>query len=629
MSDQLPSPMPTHDSDVVREDSPALNPETLSPTPTDPPPPPPPPENFDPSSHPRPDEEANCPDDEEEVDDDDGGDVHVDPPITAAATSPSGGPITRREVATLTANLNPVPFIPNKILDFAKHEKLLKKLGLWDFVHIDLDRNIRVDMIAQLVATYEPPAGYVDGFRITVSRADLARAFKLSEKKKGNADDEPLSDASVGFVSELVSDWMLLHEDTWIMPKEVKEWFELITNGHPEKVDWASLFWFMVEKELKQGCELKDCHYASHLQHLIKFQRKDLFWNKQLECEHATEDLDEMHERDDIDLNMVGEEINNLGAKMELSLGKEGEKEEGVKEEEREDEQGQWLLNGKNEFGEYLMRCDAENSEAFGSFAEQIEEEEEEDENDDENKFGLFSCHNDSLAGDGFSGNLLPTIEENQMAFNSQVHLRGQSSVDMSVDDMPTFFTNRGKRLLEQHDETHLMHHHERNKKLRISNFGTCMEQIQNVADRARMLYEEKARVLDQTSTNQQIMLSKLQKRDSVIEHLHQIRYEEAQKKDREIYRLERELYVMGSVLEGYRKALKETQRAFVEYRKEEFKMNCFIFEEKMNGIVEDWDGQFSIFSDKVSSLEKKLTGLEADAKELIGLRRNSKNDAN
>ncbi|GER48908.1 transducin/WD40 repeat-like superfamily protein [Striga asiatica] len=236
MSDPLPSPNPTHDSDVLREDSPALNPETLNPSD-----PSLPPENSDPPPHPPPDEEANCPDDEDEGDDDDGGDVHVDPPITAAATSPSGGPITQWEsgkrkkikpntmkqhaiaekLETLTANLNPDPFIPNKILDFAKHEKLLKKLGLWDFVHAELDRNIQIDMIAQLVATYQSRAGYVNGFRITVSRADLARAFNLSVKKKGNEGEKPLSDESIGFVSELVSDWMLLHDDTWVMPNEV------------------------------------------------------------------------------------------------------------------------------------------------------------------------------------------------------------------------------------------------------------------------------------------------------------------------------------------------------------------------------------------------------------------------
>ncbi|GER48909.1 ankyrin repeat domain-containing protein 17 [Striga asiatica] len=377
----------------------------------------------------------------------------------------------------------------------------------------------------------------------------------------------------------------------------------------------------MVEKELKQGGELRDCHYASHLQHLIKFQRKPLFLNEQFECEHVKEDL-EMHEEDDIDLNMVVEKNNNV----ELSLGKN------VKM-RRKRERGRARamdFEWKNEFGEFFMRrCDAKKSEAFGSFTEKNEEEEEEEEEEDgedENKFGVFPCHNDSLAGDGFSGNFFPAIEENnQMAFNPQVHLRGQSSVDM-----PIFFTNRGKRVLEQNDETHLIHHNESNKKLRISNFGTCVEQIQNVAERARTLYEEKTRVLDQTSINQQIMLSELQKRDSIIEHLHRTRYEEAQKKDGEIYRLERELYLMGSVLEGYRKALKETRRAFAEYREEEeFKMNCFIFEKKMNGIVEDWDGRFSILSDKVCSLEKKLTGLEADAKELIGNLWKSKNGAN
>ncbi|GAA0149329.1 hypothetical protein LIER_08536 [Lithospermum erythrorhizon] len=66
-------------------------------------------------------------------------------------------------------------FPPSKILYFAKHGKLLMKLGFWDFVHIGFDRTVRIDLIAQLVATYDSKArcSFVDGVRIRVNRPDL------------------------------------------------------------------------------------------------------------------------------------------------------------------------------------------------------------------------------------------------------------------------------------------------------------------------------------------------------------------------------------------------------------------------------------------------------------------------
>ncbi|KAK6154838.1 hypothetical protein DH2020_009086 [Rehmannia glutinosa] len=687
MSSSSPSPQPlqqeqTHESDVVCEDSLPLNQETpIQPDPL--------PKSDPGNTHPpQPivDPGENSPD--EEDDDEDGEEIEegqehetlasmplrLDPPITdlhvsvrdVTLASPSN---TRRgankrkkgkgkgkgypkqqqaideKLQTLMAKLNPIPFIPNKILDFAKHENLLKKLGLWDFVHIDFDRRIRVDLIAELIVTYKAAkrASYVNGIRIPVSRADLARAFKLPLKKKGNVsgmemdlESEALSDDSIGFIIEFVSDWVLLHEDMWMMPNEVTDWLKVIKDGHPEKVDWASLFWFMVEKELKQGGQLKDCYYASHLQHLMKFQREDVFVeeNTLVEAVKSKEDdYEDVNEGDVKDCLMEG-------PSTELTLGQDSEKEEETKdlemmdvenckdsddeEEEKEEEQGQWLLHGKNNLGEHFMqRC-----------------------------------------GDGFTGNLLQSMEANQMAFTSQDN---SSSVDIRVDmphitSVPSFFNNSGKRVIE-HDDNHISHHsNDGNKKLRINDswenkpvdFVTCMDQIQQVSERARMFYEEKEQALEQSNMNQQILLTELQKRDAVIEHLHKSRLEEMQKKDGEIYRLERELYLMGSVTEGYRKALKETQRAFAEYREkaqlpeeptykdagpgglmltaaeieklrkkreEEYKMNCLIVEQKMKEAEEDFASRFfNECVEKLNIFDKRLTGVEADAKELIEL---------
>ncbi|KAL2496826.1 hypothetical protein Fot_40583 [Forsythia ovata] len=231
------------------------------------------------------------------------------------------------------------------------------------------------------------------------------------------------------------------------------------------------------------------------------------------------------------------------------------------------------------------------------------------------------------------------------------------------MDSAAPFFNNTGKRVVE-HDTHHSLN--DSNKRLRIDDtwdhkpedFGTCMGQIQHFVERARVLYEEKEQAQEHLNLNQQILLNELQKRDNMIEHLHKTKLEEIQKRDREIYRYERELYLMGSVLDGYRKALKETQKAFADYRQsaqlpeepvykdagpgglmlstaeieklhkkqeEEYRMNCLILEQKAKEAEEDYTDQFQVFLEKINMLDKKLTGLETDAKDLIDCYRKPK----
>ncbi|KAL8136733.1 hypothetical protein V2J09_002734 [Rumex salicifolius] len=40
----------------------------------------------------------------------------------------------------LAKTMKSVPFVPSKALDFSKHEESLRKLGLWDFAHLEFDR---------------------------------------------------------------------------------------------------------------------------------------------------------------------------------------------------------------------------------------------------------------------------------------------------------------------------------------------------------------------------------------------------------------------------------------------------------------------------------------------------------
>ncbi|KAL3333031.1 hypothetical protein AABB24_033214 [Solanum stoloniferum] len=640
-----------------------------------------------------------------------------------------------KKLQTLKENLKPVPFFPSKILDFDRHEKLLRRLGLWDFVHIEFDRDLRVDLIAQLIATYDSKlrASYVNDFRIAVNRADLGRALKLPLKKdKGSVavvdgmdvDADPLSEESISFLENFVSIWVLLHEDAWIMPNEVLSWTKAIKDGHPEKVDWAGLFWFMVEKELTQGDQLVDCYYAAHLQYLIKSQREQVLYSEEPEKVEFEADVKEEDDCGNEDNARVGGSIEAqeldgaLGEELsiELTLGQDlgqkqevkdvemmdveehkEEKEVVEEEEEEEEEEKQWLFDDRKDANEPLLqRCKMQEAVSLDNDEEKKENHELADDNDDdtnndnnnmndddveeedegadrhevEDEFDVIPS-NGTLVGDGLTGNLLQTMESTQIAFTSQGQLHDQSSVELlaSRDEMHTggpFFGSGSKREMEI--EPDVAHHslHGSSKRLRIEgeweekplDFGSCMEQMQHLMMKARMMYEAKEQNEDQLNINQQIFLSEVHKRDSVIDHLHKSKCEEIQKRDADICRLERELFMMGNILDGYRKALKETQKQFSEYRKkfqlpeepyykdagpgglmlssaemeklrlkqeEETRSNCLFLEQKAKEAEEEYAGQFENFMGKVQMLDKRLMGLEDIVKDLRNMSPKSK----
>lgn len=618
-----------------------------------------------------------------------------------------------KRLQTLKENLKPVPFFPSKILDFDRHEKLLRRLGLWDFVHIEFDRDLRVDLIAQLIATYDSKlrSSYVNDFRIAVNRADLGRALKLPVKKdKGSVavvdgmdlDADPLSEESISFLEDFVSIWVLLHEDTWIMPNEVLNWTKSIKDGHPEKVDWAGLFWFMVDKELTQGDQLVDCYYAAHLQYLIKSQREQVLFSEEpekMEFETDVKEEDDCGNEDNARVGAsseaqeldgaLGEELN-----IELTLGQDlGQKQEVKdvemmdveehKEEKEGEEEKQWLFDERTDANEPLLqRCKMQETVSLDNEEAKKEDHELEDNNDNDNNddddeeeeeegaerhevedgFDVMPS-DDTLVEDGLTGNLLQTMESTQIAFTSHGQLHDQSSIELltSRDEMHTggpFFGSGSKREIEIEPD---MAHHSLNsnsKRLRIEgewdekplDFGSCMEQMQQLMMRARMMYDAKEQNEEQFNINQQIILNELHKRDSVIEHLHKSKCEEIQKRDGDICRLERELFMMGNILDGYRKALKETQKQFSEYRKkfqlpeepyykdagpgglmlstaemeklhlkqeEETRSNCLFLEQKAKEAEEEYAGQFENFIDKVQMLDKRLMDLEGRVKDL------------
>lgn len=656
-----------------------------------------------------------------------------------------------KKLQTLSQNFNPIPFVPAKSLDFSRHEELLKRLGLWDFAHIEFDRNLRADLIAKLIVNYTPKQRffYVNDCRIGVNRADLGRALKLPGKKvAGDCEGEKFPPEFLSFLDEFVSNWMLLHEDLWCMPTEVVNWTNLVKDGHPEKVDWAGLVWFMVEKELAQGPNLKDCYYASHLQQLIKVQKEELlrddpkvdltveddedgdvkmlyyevslgrqrsveknvedrdvqvapmeivgdadkmekvddaekmegrdadkvekvedvvrvenggngcdaviadevckvenvggtcnFGSAEEVCkvenvggEHIVGSANEVHEVENVDdvhnggsdiedgklenvemAECVGnientdehvenvdnadehaENADNVDERVEILDNTESVEEEGKDGDMmdfgycKEDEQGQWFLDGKNEGGQhFLQRCSvagAKLSMEGGRQAELGEGMKHEDVQDEGHVEGFRIMQKGPL--DGMSqANLMQDFETGQLRYSS-ADLGGQPPLQLMSSRVennvmlggPSMFNHAGKREIDhEHD---IAHHalNDNHKKMRIdgswghhkaSEFDVFMDQILHLIGKAKMAHEaEKEEAYDQGNVNQQFIAHELARKDNEIMQLKCKLDELERRRLADIHRLDRELYLMNSVINGYRSALKDTQRAFAKFRK-------------------------------------------------------------
>ncbi|XP_074327579.1 uncharacterized protein LOC141665492 [Apium graveolens] len=232
-----------------------------------------------------------------------------------------------------------IPFVPSKRFDFDMHEALFKRLGLWDFVHIEFDEVIRDDLVGQFIVSYDhvKKCCFVNGYRISVNRSRFATVLKLPVKKDkavGNVAEavidlemDQVSEECVEFVKDFVWNWVVLRGNDWVTPSEVKSCMGLIRDGNMEKVDWASLIWVMVENELKHKDQLRMCYYASHLQYFLKSQRKDLF-------DEESEDVAVNQEMKEEEKALGEEEINEV--KVEKMKKDEDLLEESDKVDEKE-----------------------------------------------------------------------------------------------------------------------------------------------------------------------------------------------------------------------------------------------------------------------------------------------------
>ncbi|CAI0555164.1 unnamed protein product [Linum tenue] len=633
----------------------------------------------------------------------------------------------QKKLEALNENLKPIPFKPAKDLDFDSHEELLKRLGLWDFVKLRFDANIRFDLVAQLIASYDPQqrGSYVNEARVKVSRPDLARALKLPIKKdkvsssETSAGEAKESEEAIAFVDELVSTWMLLHDDdTWLMPLEIHNMTRMIKDGNFERLDWAGLIWYMVEKELSAAPNLGNCYYASHLQCLIKSQKENML-REEKEIDFKEELIQEEEEDEDEEVVVkTSEEVDRVAVvakaeegSIELSLGgmdnatagedggakdKYGGKDDVVPQQEQvamvfeeskvvvEEEHGQWLNGSVNENflqhyslvkAEDGMECEVEGDDDAMEEPEQGEEADDE-ESVEEMDFYRAPQEHDAL-GSLASKNLLGSMELAQAPLISdmqQLHadlssgeFLAASRIDIEANPGNSSHYGAGNDL--KRDIRHLddgnndddIPHHAFDKRMRTddapwegknsSETGMCIGQIQHWLEKLRVAQKQKDQLYQEQSLNQQVLINELERRDDTIQLLHKMRYEEQQKSQAEVYKLERELCMMGDLLEGYRRALKESHRAFSEYRakfpsheeplykdagpgglvltaaelekqrmmeEEEERLARLLIEKKLKEFEEEWVDKFEGYRVGIELLGDRLLGGEKNVKLLM-----------
>ncbi|CAL9236604.1 unnamed protein product [Arabidopsis halleri] len=526
---------------------------------------------------------------------------------------------SKEKLKVLVETLKLVPFKPFKTLDFARYESLLKTLGLWDFVHLEFDQDMDYDLVAQLIAYYsaEGRCSYINGSRIKLSRADLARALKLPNKKERVVILDELweSDESISFVDEVVSNWMLLHcDDAWMMPDKVVEWKKSIKEKQLDKLDWAGLMWFMVEKELKAEPPLGDCFYASHLQMVISSRVEDV--EVKVGDLKVKDDIAALNLRMDDGASDSKEEKCVEEGMIELKLGQVTVSEMAAEEEHHHEEQamdleenkeqpkdlqetkeegdGKWLLNEDSHAGSHFLQgCDVGGATVgdgrngtghrkVGEFETLEEVAGEEIEKDGKKHEGGFFLFPNSETLHGVAQENLMLGDTYPLGYNSGLQTHGNSTghflapraVMHIVPDI-SHFGNDNKREIDHGNDISYHFDNPATKRLKTPSwddkpvsFEACMEQMKQLADKAKLLYVEKDQACGESNMRQQMLLNELQKREEVIQQLQKETYKEQQRKDVEIYKLENELHMMTSVLAWYQKALKETQKAWRKHMK-------------------------------------------------------------
>ncbi|CAL0303856.1 unnamed protein product [Lupinus luteus] len=287
--------------------------------------------------------------------------------------------------------------------------------------------------------------------------------------------------------------------------------------------------------------------------------------------------------------------------KIELSLGQDNVTRVEVEKEQeqvggdqttdfelaKEKEHGMWLLDLKNNVGEPFLRpCHTgdvkvmDRGEMNDAEGEEEQEPEEEEDAEDQQEGGIHLSHK-CIPMEGMpsgTGSLIQAMDGGQLTFGSGFDLR-DNHVDYFLpsrdDDQlvagSSLFGNGHKRDIGM--DNHNPHHslNGSNKRLRSDSPGSskpvdmelCFESIRHLVGKARVLYAAKEQACIESTNYQQVLLNELQRRDTMIDHLHKVKIDDNHK----INLLQKELHMMTSLVECYRKALKEARKTFAKYR--------------------------------------------------------------
>nr|XP_051200406.1 uncharacterized protein LOC127313973 isoform X2 [Lolium perenne] len=99
---------------------------------------------------------------------------------------------------------------------------------------------------------------------------------------------------------------------------------------------------------------------------------------------------------------------------------------------------------------------------------------------------------------------------------------------------------------------------------------------------KASISYEQKDRDIQEALSQKQYMANLLQEKDTIIQTLNAARFEQENKYQAKLRYFEHDLNVMGQLVSGYKKALKQSQASFSEYRKK-FPSNKFRYHDVPN----------------------------------------------
>ncbi|KAL4204667.1 hypothetical protein AMTRI_Chr01g133160 [Amborella trichopoda] len=505
----------------------------------------------------------------------------------------------QKKFEVLRVVLQPIPFTRSQTIDVEKHQSLFKRLGLYEFALLELDQTIDSEILAHFIAGYDPPnrLSLVKGVRVKVSRPELARALSLPVKSLKNPSDnsestEKVSEEERAVLSELMSNWMFLHDDDtcMIMPDEMTKAEGFLREGEPEKINWANLVWAMAEKELLEWPKLEKCFYASHFQLLIKSQKPDLFKE-----EGAQEEELEAVKEGEIE-EQAKEEEGALPEKLTDHADEERkEVAEPVNEENHEmdgDDHSEWPMDTHDAPGvsisdQCFKPCDLNRDLGLSKHNAGKELE---DEPEIRVSLGLQSCKFSDL--ERMASAELMSSMENQMTFGLPSHIMNSTAgvenngnllhdsmpfpCKREMDDSPPIGPGESHMPFpckRERDDSPRMAHGEPHKKMRMEShwdsitmdYNAMFDQAQCFLERCRMLHAEK----EEAHANTQMRFEhELRQREYVIESLTRNKIEEQQNKEAEFRQLNFELYVVTNLARGYKKSLEDTRNAFAEYRR-------------------------------------------------------------